>query len=277
MRYQFSPHWHRLGKAALWRLYGNTLPPSINRRYARYANMCGVQGEPNPFGTAIVARNVLQRARARTCSEAISAGIARGDLAPEPTLPFMVAVPRPIDMFGIELLDIFDGPLGDRLRRGYGAEFRIEWLDCYRTYPGERRASWQWHIDNVPPYFVKILLYLTDSDTETGTTEFISSTDTRALMSVGYFGVTPSERTVELETFAARKQVSYQPTSFTLNAGDAVIFSTNSFHRGGLVRRGYRDVMSFAILPSRVSWREHLAKAGTDRLQLAGGFPTRPY
>jgi hypothetical protein len=280
MRHDFSPPWHRLGKLGLWRLYGNTLPLPINRRYLRYARQhCKVQQGPvwpTRFGDPQVARGMLDATRARACSEAISAAIASGSLKPDKALAFMVAIPRPLDLFGADLLDVFDGPLGDLLRQSYGCEFRVEWIDCYRTYPGERQASWLWHIDNVPPYLAKVLLYLTDSDADTGVTEFIPGGDTRAFMAAGYFGVTRSERAADLAQLAARKGMPYRPTSFRLTAGDAVVFNTNTLHRGGIVTRGYRDVVSMVILPSRVSWRAHFEATGIDRVQSAGSFPRDP-
>src|SRR6185312_3094981 len=119
---------------------------------------------------------------------------------------------------------------------------RVEWIDCYRTYQGDREASWLWHIDNVPPYVAKVLLYLTDSDSETGATEFIQGHDTRSFMRAGYFGVTRSERSADLAELAHTKRLSYRPVSFALKAGDAVVFNTNTLHRGGIVSHGYRDV-----------------------------------
>src|SRR6185312_1060967 len=95
-------------------------------------------------------------------------------------------------------------------------------------------------------------------------------------MAAGYFGVTSTERTVDLASLAARERVPYRPISFALAAGDAVVFNTNTLHRGGLVTRGYRDVISMVILPSRVPWRQHLDRHGTERLHDAGGFPTDP-
>jgi hypothetical protein len=280
MRYAFSPGWHQLGKLALWRLYGNTLPLAVNRRYLRYARQfCKVRSGPvwpARFGDPAIARVALDPARAGAWSAAISAEIEAGRLKPEASLPFMVSVPRPLDLFGTDLLDIFDGPLGRLLRECYGSEFRVEWLDCYRTYPGERRASWRWHIDNVPPYLAKILLYLTDSDAETGATEFLAGNDTRSFMAAGYFGVTTRERDIDLAAFAERKRVRYQPASFALAAGDAVVFNTNTLHRGGIVSRGFRDVVSIVVLPSRIPWREHLAQHGLDRVQDSGGFPMDP-
>jgi hypothetical protein len=189
----------------------------------------------------------------------------------------MVQVKRPLELLGCDVLAMFDGPAGDRLRKLYGSEFRIEWLDCYRSYAGERQAAWLWHIDNVPPYILKVLVYLTDSDIETGVTEFLSGGDTRLFKSAGYFGVTRDERRTDLAEFARLRNLAYRPISLSMKCGDAIIFNTNCLHRGGAVKRGFRDVMSFQILPSRISWRQHLEQSGLARVQAAGGFPVDPF
>lgn len=282
MRYQFDPFWHRLGKLGLWRLYGNTLPYPVNRRYMRYGQYCKGQasahkGWPLRDGDPIVVRSALAPADARQCSASISAALASGRLQHSAAVSYMVPVPQPLDMFGSSLLDIFNGPLGEQLRELYEGEFRVEWLDCYRTYPGERDASWLWHIDNVPPFLLKVLLYLTDSDSRTGATEFLSGSDTRRFKAAGYFGITKEERRMDVAMLARSRGMPYRPISFALSAGDAVVFSTNTLHRGGLVSEGFRDVMSFMIFPSPIPWQAHQNAIGTHAVQVPGGFPVDPF
>jgi len=279
MRYQFSPIWHHIAKRGLWRLYDNTLPYPVNRRYVRHARRCRASSNTSwPLRNAgpIHLANVLDLASAQRCSAAIAAAIDDGRLSRSQSLPFLVVVPRPLDLFGDGILDVFDGPLGARLRDLYGCEFRIEWLDCYRTYEGARDASWAWHIDNVPPFFVKVLLYLTDSDSQSGTTEFVSAEETRLFKRAGYFGVTADERRADLNDIARRSGFVHRPMSFEMRAGDALLFNNNNLHRGGGVVRGYRDVMSFAILPARQPWRDELRRAVLDAVQTSGGFPINP-
>jgi hypothetical protein len=225
----------------------------------------------------IIVSEAMESSIAARCSDAISRGLAAGTLQRSSDLPFVVTVPRPLDLFGREILDVFDGPLGERVHKLYRSEFRIEWLDCYRTYQGERQASWLWHIDNVPPYFLKILLYLTDSDAETGVTEFLSSADTRRFKTAGYFGVTRDERRSDLVELARKRNIPYGPLRFSVKRGDAIVFNTNTLHRGGEVLHGFRDVMSFAILPSSRPWRHHFEEIGPAQIQTAGGFPRDPF
>jgi hypothetical protein len=279
MRYEFSPLWHRLGKLGMWRMYENTLPYHVNRRYLRFGRtQCkGIRSWPLRAEDPIIVPGAMAGVLAARCSDAISRSLAAGMQQRSSNVPFLVEVKCPLDLFGGDVLDIFDGPLGDNLRKLYGSEFRIEWLDCYRTYAGERQASWLWHIDNVPPYLLKILVYLTDSDAETGVTEFLPAADTRHFKSAGYFGVTRDERRTDLAELARQRNIPYRPISLSMNRGDAIIFNTNCLHRGGAVRHGFRDVMSFLFLPSRFSWRRHFEQSGPAKVQVAGGFPRDPF
>src|SRR5947208_13465641 len=124
MRYEFSPMWHRIGKFATWRMYDNTLPYRVNRRYIRYGrSRCGNSTSwPLRNEGPVIVRGAMTNAIATRCSDAISDGLASGALHRSDDVPFLVTVPRPLDLFGMEMLEAFDGALGQRLRLLYGSE-----------------------------------------------------------------------------------------------------------------------------------------------------------
>jgi len=270
--------WHRVGKMGLWHVFGNTLPPWLNLRYLRYGQQCrAAAGRTSrlmdwPFRRSdpVVVKQALAPAKAAAMVAKVSAEANRGGLKPLSELPFVIGVPKPIDFFGWPILDIFDGPLGERLQEILGSHFRIEWMDYYRSLPGAPAKSWLWHIDNDPPYVVKVLVYLTDSNMQNGATRMLSLAETRQRFREGYFGVANSERLVEFETATPQGRV------VEMKSGDALIFSTNLLHKGGEVSSGFRDVMSFLILPSRVPWRDDLARRGLEYIHNASGFPLDP-
>jgi hypothetical protein len=269
--------WHLAGRMGLWQVFGNTLPPSINLRYLRYGRQCravaGHYGKlmdwPFRSGAPVVVERALSPATAAEMSAKVSAAVERGELKRGSDVSFMIGVPKPIDFFGPSVLDIFDGPLGAAIEKILGSRFRIEWLDYYRTLPGTPVKSWLWHIDNDPPYVLKVLLYITDSNERNGATRMLSITETRQRFREGYFGVKNSERAADFATGTAGDVQE-------MKAGDAMIFCTNVLHKGGVVHEGFRDVMSFLILPSRIPWREDLVARGLDYIHNASGFPVDP-
>jgi hypothetical protein len=271
--YEPSAFWHGVGKAGLWRLFGNTLPLALNLRYLRYGAACRsavgrksrLTDWPMRNQDPVVVRGALAAERAGEMVAKVSAAIDAGGLQPHPDLPAMVAVSEPCRFFGDAALDVFDGPLGATIERMLGSRFRIEWLDYYRALPGAPAKSWLWHIDNDPPFVLKVLLYLTDSTVENGATRILPRADTRRLFRKGYFGIRGDERRVEVDDSATAEH------PVEMRAGDALVFSTNLLHKGGAVHRGFRDVMSFLILPSPRPWREEL-----DYVHAASGFPIDP-
>ncbi len=277
--YEGSPSWHRAGKAlGLWRVFGNTLPPALNLRYLRYGNRCRVASHREarwsewPFRReeSVTVPAVFTPEQAAAIVSKVSGAVDAGVFKPARDPSFMIDVPRPLDFLGPQIVDIFDGPLGKTLERLLGSPFRIEWLQYYRTLPGAPAKSWLWHIDNDPPFVVKVLIYLTDARLGTGATHMLSLEDTRKWFARGYFGVFGSTRQAYLDG------TSDDATVVTMAPGDALVFSTNRLHKGGEVRTGFRDVLSYLILPSDIGWREDAARRGRDYIQYASSYPVDP-
>lgn len=273
-----SRFWHRLGRTGLWRLFGNTLPLSINLRYLHYGNACrATTGKPGrlydwPFrhDDGVIVRNAMPRNLATEMVDKVSAAIAGGTLTPDDEVPFNIAVIDALTFFDQDFLSIFDGSLGNAIETVMGSPFRIEWLQYYRTIPGEPDKSWLWHIDNDPPFVLKVLLYLTDTTVENGATRVLSQEDTKSMFGKGYFGVFGDERRVDIDVAPDSEQ------AVEVRAGDALLFSPNQLHKGGEVRSGFRDTLTFLILPSPIGWRDEAVRRGRDYMHSASGFPRYP-
>jgi len=277
----------------LWKLQENVLLPTVNRRYSRFHQRArAAYAADPPSQDARLAQAVADLAADGLCHA--GAGLPRDRalaLSRKFTELLEAGGPRiaqhhrgsfrlnePLDALGLGCLDLFDGPAGEVLRRHYGSHFRIEWVDCYRTHAdAERRTSWLWHIDNVPTSALKVMLLLTDADRETGAMRYIPRPTTRALRRAGYFGIHLRERKLDLSGFAQRAGVSAEARFREAPAGDTLVFDPNILHCGEPPQRGYRDVMTFLMVPSLQPWRDALALTGTARVQSQpGGFPSSP-
>ena len=190
----------------------------------------------------------------------------------------LVALRRPLAALGESCLQIFDGAPGAVLRAHYGAPFRFEWIDCYRTTPdAERRTSWLWHMDNVPAGCLKAMLLLSDAGSATGAMRYMTRADTVALHGAGYFGARGAERELDLSRFARKAGIALDPRFVEGRAGDVLLFDPNILHCGEPPREGRRDVMTLFVLPSRRPWREAYEALGQDRVQSkVGGYPSSP-
>ena len=274
----------------LWRLHGNTLPPALNRRYRKFhrqaqAAFTGERHESFAREAAQLheeglchAGRGLDPAKARDLSERLTNLISAGGPQIHQHHQGLYRLNDPLDALGTQCLDLLDGPAGRILEAHYGSHFRIEWVDCYRTYAGaERKTSWLWHIDNVPAGSLKVMLLLTDSTRETGAMRYLPRETTHALRRAGYFGVRLSERELSLEVFARRAALKLEPQYREAPAGDVLLFDPNILHCGEPPLRGHRDVMTFFIVPSLVPWREALKLTGTAHVQSSpGGYPSSP-
>jgi hypothetical protein len=278
--------WHRIAKLGFWKLYDNTLNPIVNSRYIKYGKICrkkspssfpiGMQPWPFRNDSLELVKNVITKDESQRMSDMITNAIEEGCISANASIPYHYDVVEPVDFFGESILDIFDGALGDKLCDLYGSYFQLEWLDCYRTFPGLPDKSWLWHIDNYPPFVVKVLLYITDSNEENGITRILSMKKTREFFNAGYFGVYNDERKLHLSQFSADHNINYVEDIPERDSSDAIIFSTSTLHKAGEVKSGYRDVMSFLLLPSVRPWREVYEDVGKSYIHQASGFPSNP-
>ena len=264
--------------------WGNLLSNDVNSAYEHYWRTCreifggGTPAHLDGRGGWVSVRAAIPPETAHAYARRIDEAVASGQVRKNPKAPFLTLVPRPLDLLGEGLLDIFDGPLADELHHHFASHFRILWVDCYRTEPWDRPSSaWLWHIDNVPRPMAKVLLYLTDTKDNGGTTELLPVDQSNAFKSSGYTGMDTGARLGDLTELGRAHDIAYTPRRLECAAGDAIVFHTNTLHRGILPLRRVRDVLSFFVLPSRRPWRERALADGLDRLQEApGGFPANP-
>ena len=277
-------------KSGVLEQFGNTLPRETNEKYMDYWRSCAGESAYrldilDHASPAIVVRSAVARTTALDMSAKLTNEIkaqshrslvdtARTTLARLTRRPY-VNLKRPLTLFGPAVLSVFDGELGRLVRAQYGAEFTVLWCDCYRATVGRPTASWLWHFDNVPLPALKVLLYLSDTKGTGATTRMLSYAASQALKERGYLGLTVADRTDDIEMLAGGWNIPITVHAPELEAGDALLFHTNCFHQAVMPSQGFRDVMTFFVLPARQPWRQSVG----DLLRLEnrpGGFPPDP-
>jgi hypothetical protein len=268
--------------------FGNTLSREINESYMAYWRSCAsgpvagleILRRATP---AILTRSAISRAAALEMSGKFSRELDERNLSIAETAKSLLArltrpyvnLKRPLTMFGESVLALFDGEMGRLVREQYGSEFTVLWCDCYRATVGRPTASWLWHFDNVPLPALKVLLYLSDTKDTGATTRMLNYEISQALKQRGYLGLTIGDRTADIKAVADAWNIPATVHAPELEAGDALLFHTNCFHQAVTPARGFRDVMTFFVLPSRQPWRQSVG----DLLRLEkrpGGFPSQP-
>lgn len=264
--------------------YGNSLPILLNERYRRYNDMCRKTFKPQPNADEraaaaaealrrdgfYVIENAIPENLAHRLSERITAKIER---TPQhnhqaQTRHLQYVVEPPIGVLGEEVLDLFRGPADHAIRLHLNSFYRLHQVKCYRSIPAENPiGAWLWHTDNYPPEVKKIMLYLTDCNPENGVTSFISLEHTAKLQRAGYFGVNHGERRGDLESYARDLGVDIDVKWNSIKAGSAILFEVNTLHRANIPRLGFRDVVTFTLMPSPIAWDVELARRGIERLE----------
>ena len=262
--------------------YGNSLPFPTNRRYLVYNEKCrrGYSNGAGPSANALAQKvmsdgfvqidNAIAADQARAMSERISALIAAEPDSKKRgrTAHLQYRVNDPVRTLGSEVLDLFRGPADAVLRAYFKSWYRLYGVACYRSVPsGDPQGAWLWHVDNYPPAVKKIMLYLTDCGPNLGATSFVPPSQTKALRGSGYFGIYPQERSEDLSSFAARAGIEPKIQTCTIKAGSALFFDNNTLHRANIPEVGFRDVITFTVMPSDRPWKDHLDREGIAALE----------
>ncbi len=157
---------------------------------------------------------------------------------------------------------IFSRGLGEALEVYFGAYFRIVSLSLARTVPiAANECSFMWHRDAEPAQQTHIMLYLTESTVQTGSTSFLTFADTRAAAQQGYSYPLPDQRVADLDDWQGIAEQSITPVRPDVNAGDALIFAASRvLHKGNAPIDGHRDAITMVVLPSPVPWQDYLER-----------------
>lgn len=281
-----------LARDAKLKRYGNSRPFLLNWRYSSYIKSCQETSKPTTDVAALASaqkvrdngfvliENAVSPDSAARMSDRITKLIESGSSssARSKTAHLQYRVDRPLSVLGEEVLDLFRGPADPILQAYFGSWYRLFTAACYRSLPAENPiGAWLWHIDNNPPSVKKIMLYLTDCGPEQGVTSFISPTQTLQLREAGYRGILPPERTDDLTPFANKAGIQPTVHTPTVKAGSALFFDNNSLHRATIPTKGYRDVITFTVLPNPKPWDKALAEDGVEALNArSGDYPRNP-
>jgi len=169
--------------------------------------------------------------------------------------------------FAVRLQKIHDCPEFENLaqiiipqieKNLFGCSVVMEGLYAYKNLYREapERSSWMWHYDNNPKEIIKVMVYLSDVEEESGAFEVVCDKDKKALKMKTYKidykhwnGAPNNSRITEtqLKDFAS---IGYHPFKILGKKGTIAIFDNNIVHRASIPRPGHtRDAMVFMIRP----------------------------
>ena len=175
-----------------------------------------------------------------------------------------------------ELEEVVLAPGIKRLLTAYfHSSYSVFSCDAYRTGPAEfdsaaqRFTSLKWHLDNCPSPLLKIMVYLTDVNQNTGPLSVVDKPTSRELKRDGFW---------ERDTsggFHAR--INRAATPIVGPAGTTILVSTHScIHKATLPHDGHRDVAVFLVQPA---WRrlDQLTRRDLEEASFNFGYCVNPF
>jgi hypothetical protein len=149
---------------------------------------------------------------------------------------------------------------------------KIEYVDLWYSIPlgrdAQRTASQLWHRDHDDSHLLKVFLYLTDVDAETGPFEYVPGSQPGGVH--GDFHPWEPMRVGRIsEEELARRVRSDEVRTFTAPAGTMIFCNTSGLHRGGFAEAKPR-VLAAVTYCSPAS----LASLTTRNFSLAAGTST---
>ncbi len=139
----------------------------------------------------------------------------------------------------------------------FGSYFKIFSAEMYRIVPSQKipDASGLWHTDNYPPGMLKIMVYLTACNEQTGALKVHPWPRTRQLLRQGFFNRYHAE--------AHREILEQNWETIEGPPGTILLWDSNICHRATPPTDGLRDAVAVKFIPSLEPWEQHLARVGT--------------
>lgn len=178
-----------------------------------------------------------------------------------------------------DILSFIDRDVEEAVTSFYGSYFKFYRIRAYRTLPKkvsyeELKNAWRWHTDDYPNPVMKIMVYLTDADSQSGAFRAHPYESTQRLYAEGFFDRYHSEQ------FMGKLEDPKRFVWISGKAGDVVFFDNNLAHRATPPQEPHhRDVIVFEMVPSPVHWKEAFKK---DKHKLEKEeehykYPTHPF
>ena len=134
------------------------------------------------------------------------------------------------------------------LHHYYGSYYTLFHCSVYRIFPEDTDEAKKifpsliWHFDNLPPDYLKIFVYLTDSNKLTGALKLVPKPISSKLRERGYW-----------DRYHPKylDQISKNAVTIEGKAGTVIIFSSGKcIHKATLPKEKYRDTALFMVYPS---------------------------
>lgn len=160
------------------------------------------------------------------------------------------------DFAGIDgLAEMCDAIISALEQKVYGSYLITDKIYIYRSLVSRQpeQISWLWHYDNHPDEVLKVMVYLTDVDEDSGPFEYLADPVTGKPMKMKPI---PNLVRPFIETRVSPQQVKkymyegYAPFKLLGQKGTTCLFSENIIHKANIANKRHRDVVVIQLRPA---------------------------
>lgn len=132
----------------------------------------------------------------------------------------------------------------------YGAYVLVDKVYVHRTLVSRYRpeqSSWTWHYDQHPLEVLKLLIYLTDVDSDSAPFTYLSRRGTAVM---GTRNPLFGQSRIPASAMEAYARKGCRAQAVTGPSGTAVLFNDNVLHRATFAQKRHRDVLILQLRPT---------------------------
>lgn len=154
--------------------------------------------------------------------------------------------------FQPEIKDIIDTKIDSFLKKYYRSYYKIFWVNILQMTPVKNYQddeSLLWHYDDNPKGILKIFIYCSQQDKDTGAFTFINLKKSEKIKREGFFTYTTEDRVKSQAKFL--NKISKSDINIASGEeGSILVFQNNIIHRGSLPLKDKRNLIALEVLPS---------------------------
>ena len=154
--------------------------------------------------------------------------------------------------FQPEIKDIIDNKIDPFLKKYYESYYKIFWVNILQMTPVKNYKddeSLLWHYDDNPKGILKIFIYCSQQDKDTGAFTFINLKKSEKIKREGFFTYTTEDR-VKSQTKLLNKITKSDINIASGEEGSILVFQNNIIHKGSLPLKDKRNLIALEVLPS---------------------------
>ena len=154
--------------------------------------------------------------------------------------------------FESEIKHILDSKIDFFLKKYFKSNYKIFWVNILQMTPVKNHdddESLLWHYDDNPIGILKIFIYCSNQDKDTGAFTFIELEKSEKIKCDGFFTYTTEDRIKNQNMFFK----NINNTDINIAAGDEgsiLVFQNNIVHKGNLPLRDKRNLIVLEVMPS---------------------------